>query len=197
MNKSMALNLIMGARNGAKNIRQEDDYYATHPQAVRSFLDVLKQDNVQLKPIIWECACGEGHMAEVFKEYGYHVIATDLIDRGYGEVENFLDVSLPVSNVDIFTNPPFKNAEDFAYKGIKLLEGENCKLGLFVKIQFLESKSRKELFKQYPPKYIYVYSERQQCSMNGDFENLKAKTQAYIWIIWEKDFKGETITRWI
>ena len=33
--------------------------------------------------------------------------------------------------------------------------------------------------------------------MNGDFENLKAKTQAYIWVIWEKDYKGETITRWI
>ena len=71
------------------------------------------------------------------------------------------------------------------------------KFGLFVKIQFLESKSRKILFEIYPPKYIYVYSERQQCSMNGDFENLKAKTQAYIWVIWEKDYKGETITRWI
>lgn len=33
--------------------------------------------------------------------------------------------------------------------------------------------------------------------MNGDFENLKAKTQAYIWVIWEKGYKGETITRWI
>jgi hypothetical protein len=31
----MSLNLIMGARNGAKNERQEHDYYATHPQAVR------------------------------------------------------------------------------------------------------------------------------------------------------------------
>ena len=52
-------------------------------------------------------------------------------------------------------------------------------------------------FEKYPPKYIYVYSDRQQCSMNGDFENLKAKTQAYIWVIWEKDYKGETIIRWI
>lgn len=79
----MSLNLIMGARNGAKNVRQEDDYYATHPQAVIDFLDTLKRDGVDLCKDIWECACGGGHMAQVFKEYGYNVLATDLVDRGY------------------------------------------------------------------------------------------------------------------
>lgn len=193
----MSLNLIMGARNGAKNEREQNDFYATHPQAVRTFLDKLEQDNVQLNKAIWECACGEGHMAEVFKEYGHDVIATDLIFRGYGAIQNFLEVKSMDCDIDIFTNPPFKNAVEFAYHGLELLNGKETKLGLFVKIQFLESKERKELFKKYPPKYIYVYSERQQCSMNADFENLKAKTQAYIWVIWEKDYKGETITRWI
>lgn len=187
------LNLIMGARNGAKNKRQEDDYYATHPHAVKIFLDKLKEDGVQLTNTILEPACGEGHMAEVFKEYGYEVVATDLVDRGYGTKANFLDNNLPIG-CDIFTNPPFKLAEEFAYKGLENLE-EGKKCALFLKIQFLESKSRKKLFEQYPPKYIYVYSERQQCSMNGDFENLKAKTQAYIWIIWEKGYEGETSTR--
>jgi hypothetical protein len=191
----MSLNLIMGARNGAKNERQEHDYYATHPQAVRDFLTALKRDNITLNKNIWECACGEGHMANVFVENGYKVYATDLINRGYGGIHDFLKTEFPYYG-DIFTNPPFKFAEEFAYKGNELLTDNNL-FGLFVKIQFLESKSRKELFEKYPPKYIYVYSERQQCSMNGDFENLKAKTQAYIWVIWEKGYKGETITRWI
>jgi hypothetical protein len=191
----MSLNLIMGARNGAKNERQEHDYYATHPQAVKDFLTALKRDKVILNNNIWECACGEGHMANVFVENGYKVYATDLINRGYGGIHDFLKTEFPYYG-DIFTNPPFKLAEEFAYKGNELLTDNNL-FGLFVKIQFLESKSRKELFEKYPPKYIYVYSERQQCSMNGDFENLKAKTQAYIWVIWEKDYKGETITRWI
>lgn len=193
----MSLNLIMGARNGAKNQRQEHDYYATHPQAVRDFLDKLKQDGVELNQTIVEPACGEGHMAKVFEQYGHYVIATDLINRGYGEVQDFFDIHFPIVGADIFTNPPFKFAEEFAYKGLELLEGEGDKLGLFVKIQFLESKSRKILFEKHHPKYIYIYSERQQCSMNGDFENLKAKTQAYIWVIWENGYKGETITRWI
>lgn len=194
----MSLNLIMGARNGAKNTREKNDYYATEPNAVRIFLDKLKQDRVKLNPTIWECACGEGHMAEVFKEYGYKVISTDLIDRGYGKVENFLENSLlKTFKTDIFTNPPFKQATEFAYKGLETLGADGDKLGLFLKIQFLESKERRQLFEKYPPKYIYIYTDRQQCSMNGDFENLKAKTQAYIWVIWEKGFIGEPVTRWI
>lgn len=123
----MSLNLIMGARNGAKNERQEHDYYATHPQAVRAFLDKLKQDDVQLNKAIWECACGEGHMAEVFEEYGHDVIATDLIFRGYGAVQNFLEVKSMDCDIDIFTNPPFKNAIEFAYHGLELLEGKKNK----------------------------------------------------------------------
>lgn len=194
----MKLNLVMGARNGAKNQREQHDYYATEPNAVRIFLNKLKKDGVVLNKHIWECACGEGHMAEVFKEYGYNVISTDLIDRGYGKVQNFLESSsLKTFKTDIFTNPPFKQATDFAYKGLNILRADGDKLGLFLKIQFLESQERRKLFDKYPPKYIYIYSDRQQCSMNGDFENLKAKTQAYIWVIWEKGYMGETITRWI
>lgn len=190
------LNLIMGARNGAKIIREENDFYATHPQATRDFLDILKKDKVKLSPFIWECACGQGDMAKVFREYGFNVYATDLIDRGYGLTGIDFLTSDYLTDCDIFTNPPFKLAEEFAYRGNEILTN-NHYFGLFVKIQFLESKSRKILFEKFKPKYIYVYSERQQCSRNGDFENFKAKTQAYIWVIWQKNYTGETVTRWI
>ena len=193
----MSLNLIMGARNGAKTKRDDNDFYATDPQAVKIFLETLKKDKVILNKHIWECACGQGHMAEVFKEYGYSVIASDLINRGYGHKLDFLNAEacLPV---DIFTNPPFKLAEDFVYKSMQILN-EKSKLGLFLKIQFLETKKRKKLFEKYPPKFIYIYSARQQCALNGNFKKYKkgGKTFAYIWIIWEKGFIGETITRWI
>jgi hypothetical protein len=137
-------------------------------------------------------------MAEVFTEFGYNVIATDIVNRGYGGTEDFLAQSpLKTFNCDIFTNPPFKYATNFAYTGLNRLGVTGDKLGLFLKIQFLESKERKELFDKFPPKYIYIYSERQQCSRNAEFEKYKAKTQAYIWVIWEKGYTGETITRWI
>lgn len=102
-----SLNLIMGARNGAKNEREQNDFCATHPHATEIFLEKLKQDGVTLHKNVWECACGRGHMADVFKQNGYNVRATDLIDRKYGETLDFLTQEEPF-NGDIITNPPYK-----------------------------------------------------------------------------------------
>lgn len=77
----------------------------------------------------------------------------------------------------------------------------------FLKIQFLQSVERKELFEEFPPKYVIVYSQRIFCAMNGEFSKYatwsKEKgmwtggTQSYCWYIFEKGFKGNTTLRWI
>lgn len=73
---------------------------------------------------------------------------------------------------------------------------------MFLKLQFLEGKKRKEMFDKYPPKYVYVFSERQRCAMNGDFNKYINNggthgAVAYCWYVWEKGFSGEPIIRWI
>ncbi len=68
---------------------------------------------------------------------------------------------------------------------------------MFLKIQFLEGQARKELFKNYPPKYVYVNSTRQTCYINGDMSKKMSSATCYCWYIWEKGWKGETIVRWI
>lgn len=74
----------IGASNHSKYERQAEDYYATDPLAAKLLLEVEPQLNN-----IWECACGEGHLAKVFDSYGKLGKATDLINRGYGSVEDF------------------------------------------------------------------------------------------------------------
>lgn len=69
----------IGASNHSEKERHKDDYYATDPKAVELLLE-----NETFNHSIWECACGEGHIAKVLESNGYHVISTDLIDRGYG-----------------------------------------------------------------------------------------------------------------
>ncbi len=201
----MNLNLIMGARNQAKTKREQNDFYATEPKAVVKFLEKLKQDNFEFPSIVWECACGQGHMAEVFKNYFSNVYCSDLIDRGYehcDSIGDFLNLKFcPISTNEKFciaTNPPYKHAKEFCEIGLERISKDDY-LMMFLKIQFLEGKKRKVLFEKNPPKFIYIYSERQQCAMNGDFEEYKkgGRTQAYIWIIWKKGYSGETITRWI
>ena len=68
---------------------------------------------------------------------------------------------------------------------------------MFLKIQFLEGQARKELFKKYPPKYVYVNSARQTCYINGNMEAKMSSASCYCWFFWQKGFKGEPIIRWI
>lgn len=95
----------LGTHNGTTKDREENDFYATDPVAMKLLLQI---ENISHN--VWECACGEGHLAKVLVEKGYEVKATDLIDRGYGlggvdflkEKETF--------NGDIITNPPYRYA---------------------------------------------------------------------------------------
>lgn len=103
-----------------------------------------------------------------------------------------------VFNGDIITNPPYKFAKEFVEKAIDLIP-EGNKIAMFLKLQFLEGKSRRLLFEKYPPKIIYVSSGRINCCKNGNFEKYARKNSsaiAYAWYIWEKGYKGEPVVRW-
>lgn len=102
---------------------------------------------------------------------------------------------------DILTNPPYKYAKEFVEHSIETIK-ENNYVIMFLKLQFLEGKARKRLFEKYPPKYVYVFSQRQRCAMNGDFSKYSNNGNthgavAYCWYIWQKGFKGEPIIRWL
>lgn len=76
---------------------------------------------------------------------------------------------------------------------------DGYKVGMFLKLQFMEGKSRKQLFKKYPPKIIHVSSSRIMCAKNGEFKKMVdggGSAVAYGWYIWEKGFKGDTIIKW-
>jgi len=181
-----------------KTERQEDDFYATNPNALELFLNKLKEDGVVLAQNVWECACGQGHLSEVLKKNGHTVVSTDIVNRGYPGTE-IVDFALEEKEYpigDIMTNPPFKLAEKFIEKGYARLQKGNH-LYLFLKIQFLEGQKRKKLFEQYPLKYVYCYSARQQCCRDADFEKYTATTQFYAWYVWEKGYTGEPTIRWI
>jgi len=121
-----------------------------------------------------------------------------LIYRGYGNPKP-LDFLKEVTNNfegDIITNPPYKYALEFVEKALNVVQNRR-KVAMFLKIQFLEGKKRKEFFLQYPPKVIYVSSSRINCAMNGEFEKYKSSAICYAWFVWQKGFKGETIVKWI
>ncbi|WP_300954263.1 NAD(P)-dependent oxidoreductase [uncultured Clostridium sp.] len=190
---SKSIYTTMGASNHSDKERQSEDYYATEPKATQLLLEVE-----QFSPVIWECACGGGHLAQVLENNGYEVIATDLIYRGYGDKEslNFLEETLDEFEGDIITNPPYKYALEFVQKALDSVQ-VGRKVAMFLKLQFLEGKARKQFFLENPPKVVYVSSSRLNCAMNGDFDKYESSAIAYAWFVWEKGFKGDPIIKWI
>lgn len=174
------------------------DYYATEPRAVELLLE-----QEEFAPYVWECACGEGHMAKVLEQHGYHVLSTDVVDRGYGTggVDFFQITREDIKEDtprDIITNPPYKFAREFVEHALDI-SAEGTKIAMFLKLTFLEGQKRRFLFEKYPPQTVYVSSSRLQCAKNGDFETYKAGTGtaiAYAWFIWRKGYQGPTQIKW-
>lgn len=183
-----------GASNHSDGERQCDDYYATEPKAIHKLCEVEKFTDT-----VWACACGGGHMVKALQDNGYQVYATDIVDRGCPDMETLDFFSVGHTPYDIITNPPYKYAKEFVEHALKIVENFN-KVAMFLKLTFLESKSRKALFEKYPPKKIWVFSERVQCAKNGDFEIYKQSGMtavAYAWFIWEKGYNGQTTVGWL
>ena len=173
--------------------RVENDYYATPPESTIALLEREKFSGDILEP-----CCGEGHISEILKDYGYDGISNDMVDRGYGEYnEDFLkSKSLTANNV--ITNPPFKYAKEFIEKSLEVTNG---KVAMFCKIQLLEGVSRREMFDNTPLKTVYVFTKRQNPLRNGSplDENGKkwASTMCFAWFVWEHGYVGKPTISWI
>lgn len=177
--------------------RQDNDFYATDPIALE-----LLSKKVGIPKNIWEPCCGEGHLSKWLVENGCNVYSSDLVDRGYGVggVDFFLENSLrgrcSSDNYAILTNPPFKRIDDFVLHALELLK-DNQKLLVFAKTTFLEGKARYDkIFSKNPPEYMYQFSQRVMCAMNGNFEYASSAI-SYAWYQWTKGKCSTTKIIWI
>jgi hypothetical protein len=178
--------------------RVDNDYYATPPKDTRKFLDIydISKFNKILEP-----SCGEGHMSKVLEEYiskSQYIISRDLVDRGYGEVKDFLNTEDDERYDLVMTNPPFKYALEFIKKGLEVSDT----VVILAKIQLLEGKARSKELQNLGLKEIYGHVERCNCWMNG--WNLNPNTgktwsgaMMMAWYVFEKDYKGKPEYNWL
>lgn len=183
--------MSIGASNHTDKEREKDDYYATSPIAI----DKLKSA-YDIPYSVWECACGGGHLAKRLIELGHNVVATDLIDRGYGIVGvDFLKTTtLPPSCECILTNPPYKYVTQFIEHALEILpKGAPCIMLLKTTAFALQCRWERLYSKGYL-KAVYQFSERLLCAKNGDFEGMKAgggSAVSYAWFIFANDGKND------
>lgn len=180
----------IGASNHSACEREGNDYYATEPKAT----EWLMRLELFKGPIL-EPSCGEGHISKVLILHGYNVVSRDLIDRGYGEIADFLSIDNTEWNGDIITNPPYKYGLEFVEKALNIIPN-GYKVAMFLKLQFLEGKHRRLMFDVTPPKRIWVSTSRLKCAINGSFEKMNGSAASYGWFVWEKGYHGDTVIKW-
>lgn len=173
--------------------RASNDYYATHQDSTLALLSAEPFNYPVLEP-----ACGEGHISKLLNG---SVVSSDLVDRGYGLVEDFLSSKHPANSFPtVITNPPFNLFKEFVERG---LEVASEKLILFGKLQALEGKRRADYLETTPLKYVYVFKSRQQPLRNGStIDPLTNKlwassTMAFAWFVWEKGYEGNPQIKWL
>ena len=178
--------------------RVEEDYYATPKCSTEAILNEIKFSK---EDVIFEPSAGGGHIVEVLKKYypNNKIITNDLVYRNYPLDYQVDYLKEKICDCDItITNPPFKLAKEFIEKALTI---SNKYVIMFAKIQLLEGLNRYEMFKKYPPKYIYVFSNRQNPLRNGNPLDEKGKkwcsTMCFAWFIWEIEFKGEPTIKWL
>ena len=188
--------VTLGASNHTDKEREPNDFYATDPIAVDKLIG-----NIGFIPsVVCECACGTGCLSERLKQYCHGVVSTDAIDRGYGQVQDFLLAKeMPSGCSCIITNPPYKLATEFILHALDLLPNGGLCI-MFLKTTFLEGEKRHRLlFSKYPPQRILQFSKRVLCAKNAEFQKMckVGSAVSYAWFVWEKGYKGETTITWI
>ena len=168
--------------------RAKSDFYRTPAWATQALL------NVEYFPgTIWEPACGDGAISLILhqKYSGRHVFSSDIEDRGFGRVENFLESEMTADN--IVTNPPYSLAKEFTLHALKQA---TTKVALLLKLNFLEGQERKSWLPKTPLQTVYVFSKRLSFNRADETES-GSGLLAYAWFVWHKSHQGPPQIKWL
>lgn len=190
------------------------DDFPTPPWATRALIrHIIGPYGVGQRPRdldmlqVWEPSCNRGYMARTLAEYFKGVHTSDIHDYQSESVfrqdlvVDFLKsdkspdlAPVPTSMHWIITNPPFKLAEQFIWRGMEMAPRQG--MAFLVRTSFLEGVGRyKNIFNKIPPSLVCPFAERVPM-FKGRLDKKGSTATAYCWLVWIKDWKGTSVA-WI
>jgi hypothetical protein len=172
------------------------DDFPTPPWATRALIEYVIDNKEGLSFLTcMEPACGAGHMSKVLHEYFGTVSSSDAFSYGYGPVRDFLVQPYATNAYDwIITNPPFRLAEEFVLRALKVAR---VGVAILARTVFLESVGRYEgIFEKQPPTKFAQFCERVPM-VRGRLEKTATTATGYAWFVWEKSQTTVPILMWI
>src|SRR6266849_4792581 len=182
----------------AQRIEPSDspDDFPTPPWATRGLIEHILdgKDRLSTQSCL-EPACGAGHMAKVLKEYFREVRCADAYDYGYGDIRDFLTYPYETNAVDwVITNPPFRLAEEFVLRGLRIARRG---VAILARTVFLESVGRYQgIFKDVPPTKFAQFVERVPM-VRGRLDGKATTATGYAWLVWEKEIAAIPRLMWV
>lgn len=175
MNENLFGSRLIGGNTAYK--RSNSDFYPAPPEVTQALIDFLDIDQTA---VIWEPACGEGHMVEVFKKNGYTVIGTDILTG-----TDYLTVE-PMECDWIITNPPFSLSQNFIERSTDL----HKPFAFLLKSQYWHAAKRYDLFNDHRPKYVLPLTWRPDFLFKQRGKG--APLMDVMWVVWEGVGNGTT-----
>lgn len=140
------------------------DDFQTPSEAIIPLLPFLPK-----KWIIWECAAGAGNLVNKFREYGYQVIATDILMQ-----YDFRMYEPPKYNC-IVTNPPYTLKNEFLERAYLL----GKPFAFLLPLTTFETEKRQRLFRKYGVEIIF-FNKR----LNFETPNKKENSKSWFSTAW-------------
>ena len=175
------------------NSRDEhiSDYYITPIQSITHFLNEFLNDNPDVfKGIILDpCAGGdEKHLMsypvalkQVLKKDTYDLKTIDIREDSLAEIKgDYLEIQLSYKPDIIITNPPFNIARNIIEKALNDVKDGGYVI-MLLRLNFLGSKQRFDLWQTNLPKYIYVHHKRMSFQDNSKTDSIE-----YAHFVWKK-----------
>lgn len=183
-----------------RKLNTEFDFYETPSWASDKVIKRMLSDGIINKDeTIYECCSGAGAIVNVLKDNGFsNIKASDIQNEPYIVGRKGLDVYNVKSNLfdTIITNPPY-NLMTKANMLDEFLRIAKHKVILLLNIFYLSSKERKEMLENSHLRIVYIHSERVTMFPYGEEKPKSSGTKMYAWYVWDKEYNGEPIIRWL
>jgi hypothetical protein len=133
-------------------------------------------------------------MSVALAEYVGKVTSSDVFDYGFGSVADFLKAKYDDQSFDwVITNPPFRLAEDFTKRALKIARHG---VAMLTRTVFIGSVGRYErLFNSNPPTAFAQFTERVPM-VKGRIDKKASTATGYGWLVWERG-RPESRLVWI
>lgn len=171
------------------------DYYVTPVKDIITFLGALDEEvslDIWDKTILDPCAGGDpSHdmsYPKALREYyaipdDWNGIKTiDIREDSLAEIKcNYIETKLDYKPFLIISNPPFNQAMEFIKKALDDVE-DGGYVAMLLRLNFLETKARKDFFDNYMPTWIFVHHKRMSFTDAGGTDSI-----AYCHMVWKKN----------